>query len=87
MAGTQLFNYTLTNNMRNPAMIFKDHNESVYDQDNTNDSKPLDAQHYTKHFAYHGKAAAADATLSSVAQSLGWSADVWDFSKDIPVLK
>lgn len=78
---------TLTNNMRNPAMTFKDHNESVYDQDNTNDSKPLDAQHYTKHFAYHGKAAAADATLSSVAQSLGWSADVWDFSKDIPVLK
>ena len=78
---------TLTNNMRNPAMAFKDHNESVYDQDDTNASKPLEAQHYTKHFAYHGKAAADGATLSSVAQSLGWSADVWDFSKDIPVLK
>ena len=36
---------------------------------------------------YHGKAAAADATISSVAQSLRWSSDVWDFSKDVPTLK
>ena len=36
---------------------------------------------------YHGKAAAADATVSSVAQSLGWSADIWDFSGAFPTLK
>ena len=36
---------------------------------------------------YHGKAAPADATVSSVAQSLGWSAEIWDFSADVPVLK
>ena len=36
---------------------------------------------------YHGKAAAAGATLSSVAQSLGWSADIWDFSAAVPTLK
>jgi hypothetical protein len=30
--------------------------------------------------AYHGKAAAADATLASVAKSLGWDESVWDFS-------
>ena len=36
---------------------------------------------------YHGKAAAEGATLSTVAQAAGWSADVWDFSTDIPTLK
>lgn len=30
--------------------------------------------------AYHGKAAAADATLASVAKSLGWDEAVWDFA-------
>ena len=38
-------------------------------------------------FAYHGKAAAAGATISSIARSLGWSDTVWDFSTPIPTLK
>ncbi len=38
-------------------------------------------------YPYHGKAAAAGATLTQVAQGLGWSADVWDFSGDVPTLK
>lgn len=37
--------------------------------------------------AYNGKAAAASATLSSVAKSLGWSEEVWDLTKDVPSLK
>ena len=37
--------------------------------------------------AYNGKAAAAGATLSSVAKSLGWSEEVWDLTKDVPSLK
>ena len=37
--------------------------------------------------AYHGKAAAADATVSSVAKTLGWSETVWDLSKAVPTLK
>ena len=37
--------------------------------------------------AYHGKAAAAGATLSSVAKAAGWDETVWDLSKDVPVLK
>lgn len=37
--------------------------------------------------AYHGKAAAADATVSSLAQTLGWDASIWDFSKALPTLK
>lgn len=38
-------------------------------------------------YPYHGKAAAAGATLTQVAQGLGWSADVWDFSGAVPTLK
>jgi hypothetical protein len=37
--------------------------------------------------AYHGKAAAADATISSVAKSLGWPEDIWDLSGEVPTLK
>ena len=37
--------------------------------------------------AYFGKAAASDATVSSLAQTLGWSADIWDFTGDLPTLK
>ena len=29
----------------------------------------------------------AEATLSAAAQKAGWSASVWDFSGDVPVLK
>ena len=37
--------------------------------------------------AYHGKAAAADATVSSVAKELGWDETIWDLSGAFPVLK
>ena len=36
---------------------------------------------------YHGKAAAADATASSVAKTLGWDEAIWDLSGDLPKLK
>ena len=36
---------------------------------------------------YYGVAAAASATVSSIAQTLGWSSDVWDFSGELPTLK
>ena len=36
---------------------------------------------------YYGVAAATTATVSSVAQSLGWSTDIWDFTGDLPTLK
>ena len=38
-------------------------------------------------YAYHGKAAAANATVSSVAKSIGWDENVWDLTGDLPVLK
>ena len=37
--------------------------------------------------AYHGKAAAAGSTISSVAKTIGWDETVWDLSKDVPTLK
>lgn len=36
---------------------------------------------------YYGVAAASTATVSSIAQTLGWSSDVWDFTGDLPTLK
>lgn len=37
--------------------------------------------------AYQGKAAAAGATISSVAKTLGWSTEIWDLSGDVPTFK
>ena len=36
---------------------------------------------------YHGKAATANATISSVAKSIGWDETIWDLSGELPVLK
>ena len=36
---------------------------------------------------YYGVAAANDATVKSIALTLGWSSDVWDFSESLPTLK
>ena len=36
---------------------------------------------------YYGVAAASSSTVSSIAQTLGWSSDVWDFSGALPQLK
>ena len=61
----------------------------LFDHEDSDTSKPLtqpsgSAKWYSP---YHGKAASAGSTLSTVAQSAGWSAQVWDFSSDIPELK
>lgn len=62
----------------------------LYDQDNTSPTSPLSmlkiegAGYY---FPYHGKAAPAGASLTQVAQSLGWSSSIWDFSTDIPTIR
>jgi hypothetical protein len=42
---------------------------------------------YKYFYPYHGKAAAAGATVSSVAKQLKWDETVWDLSGDLPVLK
>lgn len=63
----------------------------VYDQEDADATTPLVVapvpSTYTYIYPYHGKAAEASATASSLAQSLGWSTDIWDFSGSEPKLK
>lgn len=63
----------------------------VYDQEDAETTTPLVINAvpsmYTYIYPYHGKAAEASATASSLAQSLGWSTDVWDLSGPEPKLK
>ena len=63
----------------------------VYDQEDADATTPLVVapvpSTYTYIYPYHGKAADASATAPSLAQSLGWSADIWDFSGSEPKLK
>jgi hypothetical protein len=59
------------------------------DHENVSDAVPVlpDYSTDTSQAAYHGKAAAADATVSSVAKELGWDETIWDLSGAFPVLK
>jgi hypothetical protein len=59
----------------------------VTNQGNAGPGAPLVVGTNTYDFAYHGLAAPADATVTSLARSLGWSDSVWDFSTPIPTLK
>ena len=60
---------------------------AVTNQANAGPGTPLVHGTNTYDFAYHGIAAAADATITSLARSLNWSESVWDFSTPIPTLK
>ncbi|MCQ2184236.1 MAG: DUF4886 domain-containing protein [Bacteroidales bacterium] len=78
--------------VRRPDMVFDMFPQADYnilvDQPDFGPSYPyskLGSETY--YMPYHGRAAASGATVSSVARSLGWNADVWDFSGDCPVLK
>lgn len=58
-----------------------------FDQEDSDPDHPMTKGAGTYAFSYHGKAAGATETLSQVAQRIGWSADIWDFSGDTPNLK
>lgn len=83
---------TLKNCWRKPtATLTANYCSEVYDQEDADATTPLVVtpvpSTYTYIYPYHGKAAEASATASSLAQSLGWSADIWDFSGSEPKLK
>lgn len=63
----------------------------LYDQEDADATTPLVINAvpsmYTYIYPYHGKAAETTASASSLAQSLGWSTDVWDLSGSEPKLK
>ena len=58
-----------------------------FDQEDSDPDNILVKGTGTYAFSYHGKASAAGKTLSEVAQELGWSTEVWDFSAATPKLK
>lgn len=75
---------------RRSDMVLTDVAMTLVDQENITDGRPPYPDYApadNTQNAYHGKAAAADATICSVATTLGWSTDVWDLSKDVPTLK
>lgn len=83
---------TLKNCWRKPtAILTANYCGEVYDQEDADATTPLVINavpsKYTYIYPYHGKAAEASATASSLVQSLGWSADIWDFSGSEPKLK
>lgn len=83
---------TLKNCWRKPtATLTAKYCSEVYDQEDADATTPLVVapvpSTYTYIYPYHGKAAEASATASSLAQSLGWSTDIWDFSGSEPKLK
>lgn len=75
----------LKNCWRKPtATLTAKYCSEVYDQEDADATTPLVINavpsKYTYIYPYHGKAAEASATATSLAQSLGWSADVWNLS-------
>lgn len=83
---------TLKNCWRKPtATLTAKYCSEVYDQEDADATTPLVINAvpsmYTYIYPYHGKAAETTATASSLAQSLGWSTDVWDLSGSEPKLK
>lgn len=83
---------TLKNCWRKPtATLTAKYCSEVYDQEDADATTPLVINavpsQYTYIYPYHGKAAEASATATSLAQSLGWNADIWDFSGSEPKLK
>ena len=80
---------TLKDNYRRADMELVDYGGvKLTDQSNVSPSASLEGIDPAGFkFAYHGKAAEAGATLTSVAKKLGWPENVWDFSEDMPKLK
>lgn len=83
---------TLKNCWRKPtATLTAKYCSEVYDQEDADATTPLVISavpsKYTYIYPYHGKAAEASATATSLAQSLGWNADIWDLSGAEPKLK
>ncbi len=92
IVGFTSINNTLADCMRKADLDFVEYSDlfSIYDQENASATTPLvvnvvEGAQYN--YPYHGKAAASGSTLSQVAQAIGWSTDVWDFSGDVPTLK
>ncbi len=83
---------TITDCYRNPNMEFVDPWRSLKDHADIagavipNDVEENPAKPSANNNAYDAQPS-AEATLTAAAQKAGWSATIWDFSGDVPVLK
>lgn len=83
---------TITGCFRNPNMEFVDPYRQIKNHGDVanavleNDIEHNPAKPTANNNAYDAMPS-EEATLSAAAQKAGWSADVWDFSGDVPVLK
>ena len=80
------------NCFRKADLQFTDVAMTLVDHDDYENGRPPlpdygDVTADNNQYAYHGKAAAADATVSSIAKSIGWDETIWDLSGSLPVLK
>lgn len=81
---------TYANNFRSPDYSFSWQSYKLFDNAAAAPMSGTDSDGNAltgNYMPYHGSAAPAQSTLSSVARTLGWSDTVWDLSGDIPVLK
>ena len=83
---------TITGCFRNPNMEFVDPYRQIKNHGDVanavleNDIEHNPAKPTANNNAYDAMPS-EEATLTAAAQKAGWSADVWDFSGDVPVLK
>ena len=92
IVGNIQVNGNFRNCYRKADMEFTDVAMKLVDHENVENGRPpLPTYEGTtadnNQYAYHGKAAASGATLSSVAKTIGWDETVWDLTNDIPTLK
>jgi hypothetical protein len=71
---------------RTPVAAYNVSKFELTDQENSTPGSPLPCP-VVNVCPYHGKAAAAGATCSQAAKTLGWPEDVWDLSGEMPKLK
>ncbi len=91
VVGRAMANNVHSSGVRRPDMVFTcmtgDYN-TLYDQEDSDELSSLKWNYTATYYApYHGKAAEEGETLSEVAERLGFSSSVWDFSADTPVFK
>lgn len=91
VVGRAMSNNVHSSGVRRRDMVFTcmagDYNE-LYDQEDSDSETALIWKYSATYYApYHGKVAEEGETLSEVAERLGFSSSVWDFSADTPALK
>ena len=79
--------YTFKNCFYRPDIVFEDYSEINVLSSMSNVENGVVAGSHSYNYPWHGTAAEAGQTASSVAKTLGWDETIWDLSGDEPKLK